>query len=82
MAILIATFISVFGRALQQMHVTGGHYLSAALTPYLIAAGDVAVVLLVVDAGWWSIPWAGTGGAIGATAAMWMHRRFWRRAAA
>jgi hypothetical protein len=82
MMILLATFIAVFGRALQQMHVTGGHYLSAALTPYLIAAGDVAVVLLVVDAGWWSIPWAGTGGAIGATAAMWLHRRFWRRATA
>jgi len=82
MAILIATFISVFGRAIQQLNVVHGHYLSAALTPYLIAAGDVAVVLLVVDAGWWSIPWAGTGGAIGATAAMWMHRRFWRRVTA
>jgi hypothetical protein len=79
MAILIATFIAVFGRAIQQLNVVHGHYLSAAITPYLIAAGDVAVVLLVVDAGWWSIPWAGTGGAIGATAAMWMHRRFWRR---
>jgi hypothetical protein len=81
MTILLATFVAVFGRAIQQLNVVHGHYLSAALTPYLIAAGDVAVVLLVVDAGWWSIPWAGTGGAIGATAAMWMHRRFWRRAA-
>jgi glycogen synthase len=79
MTILLATFVAVFGRAIQQLNVVHGHYWSAALTPYLIAAGDVAVVLLVVDAGWWSIPWAGTGGAIGATAAMWMHRRFWRR---
>ena len=80
--ITVGSFVLVFGRALQQQHVQGGHYLSAALTPYLTAAGDVAVVLLVVDAGWWSIPWAGTGGAIGATAAMWMHRRFWRRSTA
>jgi hypothetical protein len=76
MEILIATFVSVFGRAIQQLNVVGGHYLAAALTPYLIAAGDVAVVLLVVDAGWWSIPWAGTGGALGAVSAMVLHRRF------
>jgi hypothetical protein len=78
MDILIATFVSVFGRAIQQLNVQGGHYLAAALTPYLIAAGDVAVILIAVHAGWWSIPWAGTGGAIGATAAMWLHKRVMR----
>lgn len=76
MEILAATFIAIFGRAIQQLNVVGGHYLAAMLTPYLIAAGDVAVVLMVVDAGWWSIPWAGTGGAIGAVSAMALHRRF------
>lgn len=78
MLIIIATFIAVFGRAIQQLNVVHGHYLSAAITPYLIAIGDVAVVILVVDIGWWSIPLAGTGGAIGATCAMWLHRRLWR----
>lgn len=81
MEILVATFISVFGRAIQQLNVVGGHFVAAALTPYLIAAGDVAVVLLVVDAGWWSIPWAGTGGALGAVLAMILHRRFIARRA-
>lgn len=75
MTIIFATFISVFGRAIQQQNVVGGHYVAAAITPYLIAAGDVAVILLAVDLGWWSIPWAGTGGAIGAVLAMWAHRK-------
>lgn len=78
MEILAATFISVFGRAIQQLNVVGGHYFAAALTPYLIAAGDVAVILLAVNLGWWSIPWAGTGGAIGAVTAMAMHRHIVR----
>ena len=79
MEILLATFIAVFGRAIQQLNVVGGHYLAAALTPYLIATGDVAVILLAVHLGWWSIPWAGTGGAIGAVSAMALYRRIVRR---
>jgi hypothetical protein len=81
MDIFIATFIAVFGRAIQQQNVIGGHYIAAALTPYLIAAGDVAVILLAVNIGWSSIPWVGTGGACGAVLAMILHRRLmaWRR---
>lgn len=83
MDIFIATFVGVFGRAIQSQNVIGGHYLAAALTPYLIAAGDVAVILLAVNTGWSAIPWAGTGGACGAVLAMVLHRRFaaWRKAA-
>jgi len=73
--IIIATFVAVFGRAIQQLNVVGGHYLAAALTPFLIAAGDVSLVLLVVDRGWSSIPFSGLGGAIGAVSAMWLHGR-------
>jgi hypothetical protein len=69
----------VFGRAIQQQNVTGGHYLSAAVTPYLIAAGEVLVVLLIVDTGWHAIPYVGTGGAIGAVSAMYVHRKFWSK---
>ena len=75
MVILLATFIIVFGRAIQQQNVIGGHYIAAAITPYLIAIGEVATVLLVVDTGWSAIPWVGTGGAMGATSAMYMHRK-------
>ena len=40
-----------------------------------MAIGEVAVVLIVVEAGWPSIPWVGTGGAIGVITAMYIHRK-------
>jgi hypothetical protein len=79
MTIILATFIVVFGRAIQQMNVIGGHYIPAAITPYFIAIGEVLVILLVVDTGWTAIPLVGTGGAMGAVSAMWVHRKIWRR---
>ena len=72
----IAPAILVFLRAIQQQIVIGGHYLAADVTPFAIAAAEVASVLWVVSAGWVSIPYVGIGGAIGVTSAMWAHRRF------
>lgn len=74
MVILIAAAALVFARALQQLNVTGGHYLAAAGTSYLIALTEVTVILMAVQTGWSSIPWIGTGGAIGVTSAMLMHK--------
>jgi hypothetical protein len=68
-----ATALLVFARALQQLNVTGGHYLAAALTPMLIAAGEIAVVDAIVVSGWGSWPWISVGGGIGAVTAMWAH---------
>lgn len=75
MTILLATFALVFLRAIQQQNVIHGQYIMAAVTPYAIACAEVASVLLVVHTGWWAIPWVGTGGALGVTSAMWVHRR-------
>lgn len=75
MLIILASFIVVFARAMQQQNVIGGHYLAAMLTPYLIAVGEVLTVLWVVDTGWQAIPLVGTGGALGSVSAMWLHRR-------
>ena len=76
MNLLLATFGLVFMRAIQQQNVIHGHYVFAAITPYAIAVFEVATVLWVVDTGWSSIPWVGTGGALGVTTAMFMHRRY------
>ena len=73
---LAATALLVFGRAVQQQNVIHGHYLAAALTPFLIAAGEIAVVGVIVVDGWASWPWIGMGGGIGAITAMWVHRAF------
>ena len=76
---LLATAALVFLRALQQQNVIHGHYAAAAVTSYAMAAADVAVVLSVVSHGWSAVPWLGTGGAIGVTAAMVVHRKLFRR---
>ena len=73
MLIIAATALLVFMRAMQQQNVIGRHFIAAAITPYFIALGEVASVLLVVDTGWSAIPLVGTGGAIGAVAAMIAH---------
>lgn len=75
MLIILASFIVVFARAMQQQNVIGGHYVAAMLTPYLIAVGEVLTVLWVVDTGWMAIPLVGIGGALGSVSAMWLHRR-------
>lgn len=75
---MLATAALVFLRAIQQQNVIHGHYLMAALTPYALAVAEVASVLWVVQAGWPAVPWVGTGGAIGVTSAMWLHRRMRR----
>lgn len=75
MKIMIATFLLVFLRAIQQQNVIHGQYVMAAITPYLLACAEVASVLWVVQTGWSAIPWVGTGGAIGVTSAMLFHRR-------
>jgi hypothetical protein len=45
------------------------------LTPFLIAAGEIAVVGVIVVDGWDAWSWIGTGGGIGAVGAMWMHAK-------
>ena len=76
MKILLATFALVFLRAIQQQNVIHRQYWLAAATPYAIAVAEVATVLWVVDVGWPAIPWVGTGGALGVTAAMYSHRKW------
>jgi len=71
----MATAALVFLRAFQQQNVAGGHYAAAAITSYLMAAAEIGMVLSVIEFGWAAVPWIGTGGAIGVTGAMVLHRR-------
>ena len=79
MKIFAATFALVFLRAIQQQNVIHGQYWLAAVTPYAIAVAEVASVVWVVQTGWAAIPWVGTGGALGVTSAMWIHRKHMRK---
>jgi hypothetical protein len=81
LALTAATAGLVFGRAVQQLNVQGGHYVAAAVTPYVIAAGEVAVIgIVAAHPTIGAVLACGTGGAIGATSAMALHRRFVRKA--
>ena len=75
MGALIATFCIVFLRATQTNNVIFQRYALAAITSYALAICEVAILLIVVDRGWSAVPWIGTGGALGVTSAMWLHRR-------
>lgn len=75
MTALFATFCLVFLRAFQQQNVIHRMFWLAGVTSYGMAAAEVGLVLAVVDMGWPSVPWIGTGGAIGVTAAMFVHNR-------
>lgn len=79
MKLAAATFALVFLRAIQQQNVIHGQYVLAAVTPFAIACAEVATVLWVVDVGWPAVPWVGIGGALGVTAAMFAHRRIFKR---
>jgi len=73
-----STVCLVFLRAFQTQNVMHGYYWTSVFTSYLMAIGEVAVVLFVVDEGWASIPWVGTGGAIGVTLSMYIHKKWFR----
>lgn len=73
--ILFATMLLVFMRAIQQLNVINHHYKMAAMTSYIIAIAEVTSLLSVVAVGWAAVPWVGTGGAIGVTAAMATHKK-------
>jgi hypothetical protein len=76
--LLLATFLLVFMRVAQSQNVIHKHYVLAGITPYFIAVGEVATVLWVVDNGWYSIPFVGTGGAVGAVLSMYVFNKWVR----
>lgn len=77
--LLFITAFLVALRAFQSQNVIHGHYRWAIVTSYLMAIGEVSVVLFVVDVGFPAIPWIGTGGAIGVVCAMYGHRKYIRK---
>lgn len=75
MKIMIATFILVFMRAIQQQNVIGKHYAMAAITSYCIAAAEVLVIYWIASKGIDAFLWVGTGGALGVTLAIFLHTK-------
>lgn len=74
--LVFATAILVGLRAFQSQNVIHGNYALAVFTSYGLAIGEITLIIHVVDIGYQAAVWVGTGGAIGVTIAMFMHRKF------
>jgi len=73
---MMAAFCVVSLRAFQQQNVIHGYYKWAAATSYALAFADIAIVLAVVQIGWSAVLWIGSGGALGVTFAMFIHKKY------
>ncbi len=73
-----AVYCYVLLRAFQQRSVAFAHYWWIAPVSYLMAAADVFVVAFVASHGWHLglVMANGTGGAMGALSAVWLHSRW------
>jgi len=74
--LVASAFVLVALRAFQSQNVVHGFYWWAALTSYALAFGEIALILYVVQQGWASAIFVGTGGALGVTFAMFVHRKY------
>ncbi len=71
----IISLCTVALKGFQYKNVQGNHYKLVGITSFLMAAGDVISVGLIVHNGWLSIIPAGAGAAIGMLGSMWIHSR-------
>jgi hypothetical protein len=76
--LFISTYILVFALGLQSLNVNNGHYILAALTSFVIGAGQMVLYKLAPNASWSEIAAYLSGGPFGITSAMWAHPRLAR----
>lgn len=72
----LVSFIAIFLRGFQQKNVIHGKYTMIAITSYLLALTDVAVVGIIVEHGWNTVLAQGTGAALGMLASVYIHNRW------
>ena len=78
-----ASFAFVFLKAFQQRSVAFDNYAWVMPTSLAMAATEVYVVANIVRMGGWHLPLVmaiGTGAGLGCLLAMWLHRRYVKRA--
>ena len=72
----LVSFIAIFLRGFQQMNVIHSKCTMIAITSYLLALTDVAVVSIIVEHGWNTVLAQGTGAALGMLASVYIHNRW------
>ena len=72
----LVSFIAIFLRGFQQMNVIHSKYTMIAITSYLLALTDVAVVSIIVEHGWNTVAAQGSGAALGMLTSIYIHNRW------
>ena len=78
LTLFCSTFILVFALGMQSLNVNNGHYVLAALTSFVIGAGQMVLYKLAPHASWPEIAAYMLGGPFGITCSMWFHPRLAR----
>ncbi|RKZ94955.1 MAG: hypothetical protein DRQ43_06075 [Gammaproteobacteria bacterium] len=75
----IASFVLVLTRGFQQLNVIHSLYVPAFFTSFVIACGEVGVIMSGVQYGWSAVPWIGFGGGLGVICAMLLHKKVFKK---
>jgi len=73
LTLFASTFVLVFALGAQSLNVNNGHYIAAAVTSFVIGAGQMVLFKLAPNASWSEIVAFLIGGPFGITASMWTH---------
>lgn len=75
----LASFVLVLTRGFQQKNVIHDLHIPAFFTSFVIAAGEVGVIMSGVQYGWSAVPWIGLGGGCGVVLAMVIHKKVFKK---
>lgn len=73
LTLFVSTFVLVFALGAQSLNVNNGHFLLAAVTSFVIGAGQMVLYKLAPNASWTEIAAYLMGGPFGITAVMRVH---------
>lgn len=79
LTLFASTFVLVFALGAQSLNVNNGHYVAAALTSFVIGAGQMVLFKLAPEASASETAAFLIGGPIGIVSSMWAHPRLARR---
>lgn len=79
MIAFISSFILVTTKAFQQKNVIHDLYVPAFFTSFIVAVGEIGVIVSGVQYGWSAVPYIGLGGGFGVIAAMYFHKKVFKK---
>ncbi len=75
----ISSFILVMTKAFQQKNVIHDLYVPAFFTSFIVAIGEIGVIVSGMQYGWSAVPYVGLGGGLGVVLAMSLHKKVFKK---